>query len=102
MDLCSGVAVSCAWGSELEVLRWVGEERGKAMGLPPSSNAGGGGEFPWLFTPRISKLLVVLLLRDRTALHAHWPAVLCCSFPKASRLLMDKKEDAKGNILLRS
>ena len=65
MDLCSGMAVSCAWGSELEVLRWVGEERGKATGLAPSSNSGGGGEFPWLFTARISRLLVVLIVEGQ-------------------------------------
>lgn len=80
----------------------MGEEIGRAIGLALFYTSGSDGEFPWWLRVRISRLLVILVVERQDSSACSLANSAVCSFTYASRLLMDKKQEAKGNILLRS
>lgn len=69
----------------------MGEEVGKEISLTPFSKSG-DDEFLWLFTVTISRLLVILVVEGQDS--------YACSSATSAGLLMDKKQEAKDNILL--
>lgn len=69
----------------------MGEEVGKAINLIPFSKSG-DNEFPCVFMVTISRLLVILVVEGQDS--------YACSSASSAVPMMNKKQEAKDNILL--